>query len=240
MDTVKVNSGKSLMVAHRGVSGIECENTNAAFIAAGNRSYFGIETDVHVTADHQFVVFHDDNTKRVSGQDYVIEESLYVDLLSIPLYDKEEGVFRSDLHIPDLMDYIHICKRYDKVAVLELKNRIPTEDIAQIVKKIGDADFLDKTIFISFDWQNLADIKEMRPEQKVQFLLSEQCDDFLIDKLAANGMDLDIYYERVTKELVDKLHAKNIEINCWTADHAEDAERLAEYGVDYITSNILE
>ena len=71
-------------------------------------------------------------------------------------------------------------------------------------------------------------------------MLSEQCDDFLIDKLAANGMDLDIYYERVTKELVDKLHAKNIEINCWTADHAEDAERLAEYGVDYITSNILE
>ena len=44
----------------------------------------------------------------------------------------------------------------------------------------------------------------------------------------------------MTKELVDKLHAKNIEINCWTADHAEDAERLAEYGVDYITSNILE
>ena len=123
---------------------------------------------------------------------------------------------------------------------MELKNRIPTEDIAQIVKKIADADFLDKTIFMSFDWQNLADIKEMRPEQKVQFLLSEQCDDFLIDKLAANGMDLDIYYERVTKELVDKLHAKNIEINCWTADHAEDAERLAEYGVDYITSNILE
>ena len=170
----------------------------------------------------------------------MIEESLYVDLLNIPLYDKEEGVFRSDLHIPDLMDYIHICKRYDKVAVLELKNRIPTEDIAQIVKKIEDADFLDKTIFISFDWQNLTDIKEMRPKQKVQFLLSEQCDDFLIDKLAANGMDLDIYYERVTKELVDKLHAKNIEINCWTADHAEDAERLAEYGVDYITSNILE
>lgn len=34
MDTIKINSKKTLMVAHRGVSGIECENTAAAFVAA--------------------------------------------------------------------------------------------------------------------------------------------------------------------------------------------------------------
>ena len=39
------------IVAHRGLSGIEPENTNLAFVAAGNRSYFGIETDIHVTKD---------------------------------------------------------------------------------------------------------------------------------------------------------------------------------------------
>ena len=32
------------------VNGIEQESTCAAFVAAGNRSYFGIETDVYVTA----------------------------------------------------------------------------------------------------------------------------------------------------------------------------------------------
>ena len=36
MDTIKINAGKTLMVAHRGVSGIEKENTHAAFVAAGN------------------------------------------------------------------------------------------------------------------------------------------------------------------------------------------------------------
>lgn len=39
------------MVAHRGLSGIERENTLLAFVAAGNRSYWGIECDVHVTKD---------------------------------------------------------------------------------------------------------------------------------------------------------------------------------------------
>ena len=55
------------MVAHRGVSGLERENTNAAFVAAGNRSYFGIETDVRPTADGHFVLLHDDNPVRCGG-----------------------------------------------------------------------------------------------------------------------------------------------------------------------------
>ena len=35
MDTIKIEKKNTLMVAHRGVSGLEKENTLAAFIAAG-------------------------------------------------------------------------------------------------------------------------------------------------------------------------------------------------------------
>ena len=34
MDTIKFNKKQTLVVAHRGLSGIETENTNAAFVAA--------------------------------------------------------------------------------------------------------------------------------------------------------------------------------------------------------------
>ena len=52
MDTIHLKQeGKPLMIAHRGVSGLEKENTMPAFVAAGNRSYYGIETDIHKTAD---------------------------------------------------------------------------------------------------------------------------------------------------------------------------------------------
>ena len=47
MDTIKFDKKKTVMIAHRGLSGIETENTNSAFVAAGNRSYYGIETDIH-------------------------------------------------------------------------------------------------------------------------------------------------------------------------------------------------
>ena len=55
-DTLHLADPKPRMVAHRGTSGLELENTNSAFVAAGNRSYFGIETDVHRTADGQFIL----------------------------------------------------------------------------------------------------------------------------------------------------------------------------------------
>ena len=66
MDTIKLNVKAVKMVAHRGLSGLERENTCPAFVAAANRSYFGIETDVHKTADGKFVIIHDETTERVS------------------------------------------------------------------------------------------------------------------------------------------------------------------------------
>ena len=45
-DTVKIDKRGVRLIAHRGLSGIEQENTCAAFIAAANReSYYGIETN---------------------------------------------------------------------------------------------------------------------------------------------------------------------------------------------------
>ena len=59
MNTVSFAKGSVKVVAHRGVSGLETENTCAAFIAAGNRSYWGVETDVRCTADGNFIILHD-------------------------------------------------------------------------------------------------------------------------------------------------------------------------------------
>lgn len=234
------------MIGHMGLAGLECENTNASFVAAGNRSYFGIEADVHMTADGKFVIIHDDNTKRVSGVDSVIKECTYEELKEIRLYDlrrgpyaKETRAVRSDLTIPLLSEYIKICKKYSKKAVLELKDHMTTGQILEMIKEIAKNDYLREMIFISFNWENLAVIQSIRPEPRIQFL-TYSCDDALIEKLKQNKIDLDIEYSNVTLDLVQKLHKNQIEINCWTCDDKMSGEELTEYGVDYLTTNILE
>jgi len=239
MDTIKFDKKQVKMVAHRGVSGLEMENTNAAFVAAGNRSYFGIETDVHVTKDKQIVVVHDDNLKRVAGVDLVVEESNLADILAAALYDKAEGQYRTDLHTPVLADYIKICKKYGKTAVLELKNRMEPDDIAAIAEQIRQLDYLDGVIFISFAWENLIDLRKIVPGQKAQFLTTRS-DMELVQELTEQKLDLDIYYKSLTKQMLDACHENGLEVNCWTVDCAKEAEKLAVWGVDYITSNILE
>ena len=238
-DTLKLNGNKPKMIAHRGMSGIELENTCSAFVAAGNRSYCGIETDVHRTADGQFIIIHDDNTKRVAGDEMIVEKTCYETLRAIRLVDKDGAKGRKDLLMPSLREYIHICKKYEKIAVLELKNHFHPADIDSIIAIIREEEYLENTIFISFDLPNMICIRERLPEQKAQFLISEYTD-WLLDTLRKEKLDLDIKYVALTKERVDALHAAGIEVNCWTVDTLEDAQRMTEYGVDYITSNIVE
>ena len=89
MDTVKIQKANVKMIAHRGVSGLELENTCAAFVAAGNRSYFGIETDVHVTADGKFIIIHDDSTGRVGTEAMTVEETSFEVLRGLQLKEKD-------------------------------------------------------------------------------------------------------------------------------------------------------
>ena len=79
-ETLKMLSNQPKMIAHRGLSGLERENTCAAFVAAGNRSYYGIETDIHRTKDGQYIVYHDDNLVRLLGDERIVEEMTFEEL----------------------------------------------------------------------------------------------------------------------------------------------------------------
>ena len=229
---------KPQMIAHRGLSGLETENTAAAFVAAGQHPYFGIETDVHRTKDGRFIIIHDDNTLRVSGESRIVEETDFDALRCLHLKDKNTSELRHDLVLPTLSEYIRILKHYEKHAVLEIKNPMAKADIEQIIAIILEEGYLEHTTFISFDWQNMLYLREMLPNQSAQFLMEEWADD-LPDKLKEHHLDLDIYWKCITRERVEKLHKKGIFVNVWTVDDPADAAALADMGVDQITSNIL-
>ncbi len=239
-DTIKIiNKKGTKFIAHRGLSGLELENTISAFVAAGNRSYVGIETDVHVTKDGKFVVYHDDTTGRLCDEDVKIGDTDYKKLKSLTLKPPKNRTVGSDFVIPDLKDYLSICDFYDKIAVLELKERMTPEHIAQIYAEVEKYYNPENLIFISFSLQNLIDLRHLQPNANIQYLVQEFNKDILAT-LKQYNFDLDIGYWVCSKEVIDVCHENGIKVNCWTVDNPGDAERLIDYGVDYITSNILE
>lgn len=241
MNTIKINAAKKpLMIAHRGCSGLERENTNSAFVAAGNRSYWGIETDIHKTVDGKYIVIHDDNTKRVTGDNIVVEEATFESLRRLTVFNKpSEQKDRSDLCLPSLEEYISICKKYEKQAVLELKNAFAKEDVFEICEIIESLGYLDHVTFISFCYENLVFLREKCPTASAQFLISKFTDD-LIERLLAIHVDLDINRAALTEENIALCHENGITVNAWTVDDKDTAEQLAAWGIDMITSNILE
>ena len=242
MNTIKIENKKVKIIAHRGLSGLERENTYPAFIAAANRSYFGIETDVHKTADGEFVVIHDETTERVSGGKYNIdiEKSSYNSFKDLVLPDLDGKTDRKDIKIPLLADYIRICKKYEKICVLEIKNAFSKADLNKVLEIIKKEDYLDGMIYISFDFDNCLKLREISEDLKIQWLVGKDVNDNHIKTMKEKHIDADVYYPALTKEIVDDLHNMGLEVNCWTCDIKTDAERLIEMGVDYITTNIPE
>ena len=241
MDTLRLSAPKPRMIAHRGLSGIEMENTCSAFVAAGNRSYFGIETDVHVTADGEYIIIHDDTTKRVALDALKVEESTFETLRSLRLLDKDGRRGRKDLGLPSLREYVRICKKYEKISVLELKNPMEPAHIDRIIAAIREEGWLEHTIFISFALSNMIHVREVLPGQKAQYPIEGQHDwNEILNTLKQYDLDLDIDYTILTEQMVKDVHVLGKELNVWTVNKLEDAQRLAQWGVDYITTNIIE
>ncbi len=248
MNTIKLNCKKKpLMIAHRGVSGLEKENTHAAFVAAGNRSYYGIETDIYRTIDGHYVCLHDCNTSRVGIDNINVTECTYETVRKIKLCGMDGEKDRNDICIPSLSEYIQICKRYEKVAVVELKQIFNMEQLNEILDVIRKQEWLDHTVFIAFGLENLITLRQIDPKQTAQYLISGGyfrdggTNESLVDTLNQYNLDLDIQYGLLTKELADAVHGAGKKINVWTVDKPESAIPLAEeMNVEYITSNILE
>lgn len=79
----------SVPFAHRGLHDADFpENSIPAFDAAASAGY-GIELDVHCTADDRLIVMHDDTTLRMTGEDLRITEVQSEELIDLSLVDTQ-------------------------------------------------------------------------------------------------------------------------------------------------------
>ncbi len=237
-NTIKIKEHKNtVVIAHRGMSGLETENTAAAFIAAGNRTHYGVETDIWRTKDGKFILNHDGKSGRICEQDLTMEESTLSELRALTLKDKDGNTDRAELKLCLPEEYRKICEHYGKECVPELKSDFTKEEIAQILAVFDG--YLDHTCFIAFNIHNLELVKELRPEQRCEWLTVDFKPEYP-EMLAVKGMGVDSYREALTEEAIAAYHAAGLRVNAWTVDDLAEAEKLIGWGIDEITSNILE
>lgn len=224
-------------IAHRGFSSKAPENSIPAFqLAALSEVHFGIECDLQQTKDNKFVIFHDDNLKRMTKKDIILSELTYDELQLIKIKSGKNIRKYPDLSIPLLKDYLDICSSANKTAVIEIKRLNNITEAINLLNMIEEYPHLP-VIIISFDINYLKFIKAIS-NIPLQLLVSKLNDDIIYDS-RANQFDLSLDKKIVNKTLIKRLKKEGFKIAVWTVDEHRQAELYKNMGVDFITSDKL-
>jgi glycerophosphoryl diester phosphodiesterase len=212
---------KPLVIAHRGASSIELENSLAAFRAAAGQGADGVELDVHATIDGEIVVHHDPSVMGLP-----IAQARARDLGAMPLSNGEP--------IPTLaqaLDVLGKLKVFVEVKVLD--PRWDDRLLAVLDRGPNPGGYAVH----SFAFHIVRRLGEKRPSLP-RGVLSEvptrSPRQTLEDALAQT-----LWQERTTldEQLVKTVHGLGAQIIAWTVDNAADIERMVRWGVDGICTN---
>jgi glycerophosphoryl diester phosphodiesterase len=237
----------SLVVAHRGASSAEPENTVAAFEAAVGAGADVIELDVRLTRDGFPVILHDpDVSSTTDGAGPVHTLSLR----EVKRLDASPGRAGRQ-EIPTLAEALRAMSEAGPVAVdLEIKN-IPGEpafDSPDESVLLAALDVLEETSFqapvlvSSFNWITIERCKEVAPDIPTGFLTVGVVDPHAALVYAQHaGHDFVLPQATALLEsgrpFVEAAHDDGVRVGTWTVDLEEDLARLFEWGVDAVASN---
>lgn len=244
-----------LYIGHRGskVNG-GVENTKEAFLGGVAAGAHGLECDVRVTKDGQFIIFHDPTFERLTTEDCSdhktdLNQSKYEDIKNVELTQSYRETTHHG-HVCLFTEYLEICKKNNMIPIIEIKwtNGMYSDNnddcnfnysnIDKMITLVRQYDLFDKCYVITFMRGCLEYLRKKYPTLKLQALCQQQIT-FMADWCEELHIDVDVDYHYITKELVDDYHRRGLAVNIWTLNDESLLDTYLEMGVDMITTDWL-
>lgn len=219
--------------AHRGYRQLYPENTKSAFQAAVDAGADGIELDVHLTADGEVVICHDESLWRTARQEglimsYTLEQLRRFNFSIGHPKDSSEKVMT-------LPEYFQWVKDYAVVTNIELKtNILPYRGLVEkVAQYIHEYDMTDRVLLSSFNHKSLRAIKTLCPTVPAAILVVEQLMEPYRYILNAGFDGYHPPHFAVSAEDIRQCHEHGIFTNIWFSDQLPDRlESVIEWGAD--------
>ncbi|MGE5926899.1 MAG: glycerophosphodiester phosphodiesterase [Gemmatimonadota bacterium] len=210
------------IIAHRGASGYEYENSRAAFRRAIALDADGVELDVHATRDGDIVVHHDPEI-RGAGPIALLSTA---EVVAARLTNGEP--------VPLLSDVLSLLD--GRTAWVEVKALSPTHDEA-LLDVLGAGPTPDRYAVHSFDHRIVHRLGLTAPWLRRGILLTAYVVDPVAVLRAAAATTLWQAWEQIDEDLVAQVHGAGCELIAWTVNEMGDLERLSRMGVDGLCGN---
>ena len=236
---------KTRVIMHRGYSNKAPDNSIASFTLAGQtQECWGIETDARVLTDDTIVCFHDTELdSHTTGTGAILDKS-YIDIQDVKYDSGVNGLSQyPNEKISLFSDYLKICRKYGKVAVIDLKPLRRIEDIDKIVNMVNSYNMRNSAIYISFDKAYIDRVLEVDSKAVVQklYLVNDNIDydNFNYDSI---GLEIESWGQtdnNIIESNIRKLQSRGILVSTWTTDTSSTKRSLENKCVDFITTNLI-
>ncbi len=212
-----------LVIAHRGASAEQPENTLPAFRRALALGVDGMELDVHVTRDGVVVVFHDTDLRRLTGSAGRVPRSSWRELRQLRV--------RGVAPIPRLVDVLRLVRGQAMVQI-EIKRGVRAAPVVRAVRKARASGWV---ILASFSPGIVRDARQLAPGIPRMLISEGRASKAALlrslGRCGARGLSVDHRAVRSAAWL-RFFQSRGHPVWCWTVNDPRAIRRLTEWGAD--------
>lgn len=229
---------KILNIAHRGASELAPENTLPAFIKAIECGADIIELDVHLTADGEIVVTHDESIRRITGEDGKIKRLEFNFLRSLDFGKWFSEQFAGE-KIPSLREVFE--KLGDKIKFnIEIKmgEKYYPGIVDRLLELINHYRMKENVILSSFDLKTIKILSEKSLDIPLGIIFDRMEWDYLLKSAKKINCSFIVPDKRITTEReIEKAHRIGLSVYPYVINEKEEIQKFIKYGVDGIITN---
>ncbi|MGW8376021.1 glycerophosphodiester phosphodiesterase family protein [Streptomyces sp. ODS28] len=215
-----------LTVGHRGVMGVEPENTLRSFVRAEREGLPFIELDLHLSKDGALVVMHDADVDRTTDGKGPIGDFTLAELREL---DAGEGE-----RIPVFEEVL------DAVSAplqAEIKDRAAARVLAGVIEERG---LHERITVISFHDEALRETRSLLPDIPL-VLVAGKSSPSVPDRAQEVGAGMvSCELKHLTEEIVGRCHEAGIKVISWTVNTEDELARARELGLDGVVTDMPE
>jgi glycerophosphoryl diester phosphodiesterase len=215
-----------LTIGHRGVMGIEPENTLRSFIAAQHAGLDLIELDLHLSKDGALVVMHDAEVDRTTDGSGPIAEKTLAELRAldagrgerVPVFDEVLDAVRTPLQA-------------------EIKDVAAARALAEVMHR---RDLVGRVEVSSFHDEALAEIARLVPGVRTALIASRFGIDVVDRATEVGAATVCLNIRRLTLEIVEHARKADLRIIGWVVNTQDQLRLVRALELDGATTDYPE
>jgi glycerophosphoryl diester phosphodiesterase len=215
-----------LTIGHRGVMGVEPENTVRSFIAAQNAGLDLIELDLHLSKDGALVVMHDAEVDRTTDGSGPIAEKTLGELRTL---DAGRGE-----RVPVFEE---VLEAVGTPLQAEIKDVAAARALAEVMHR---HDLLGRVEVSSFHDEAIAEVARLVPGVRTALIASRYGTDVVDRAVEVGAATVCLNIRRLTLEVVERARKADLRIIGWVVNTQDQLRLVRALELDGATTDYPE